>query len=164
MFLRQRRRRPDRAVYVPRGRRSQTTPTTVPPNTDIASKCDISDRESAHVIVPSSTTLSPAQNCDSGEIKREKTMIDTKEEVFHTKHTDEPNTSSAIRREEPPLTIKTITDMADTNVKCEGSRIDLALNTTDKEYNEEKEFQRASKVNIQIKKIHFVKKHLTFSI
>lgn len=36
--------------------------------------------------------------------------------------------------------------MADTDVKGEGSKIETVLSNGDKDYNEDKEFQRASKV------------------
>lgn len=76
--------------------------------------------------------LSPSQNSDTFE------------------NTAEPNLKSqspTTAQEEKPLqNINTISNMADTNTKCEGNTIEGALNNSDKDYNEEKEFQRASKV------------------
>lgn len=83
-------------------------------------------------------------------------VIDTKEEVIVREETVEPKQKSQppleIQEEKTlPQNIDTISNMADTNTRCEGNKIEAALPTSDKDYNEEKEFQKASKVCHRIK-------------
>lgn len=143
--------RPDRAIYiVPRGRRSQTTQHTAQTsNSGAASKTEISERESANVISSSHPPISPSQKSGTFELKSQDLLIDTKELIVHEEIADEPNLkpqSIAIQAEIPS---EFKHNMDDANIKCEGNKIDIddALDTSDKDYNEEKEFQRASKVH-----------------
>lgn len=150
--FRQRQRRPDRAVYVPRGRRSQTTPPTAP-----ASNCESVSKspnsESVNVIAP--PNLAPTRQTTVTTESAQPVII-TKETSNHTDIVSEPKSNIqpspiVVVDEEKPLlsleNINSVANMTDTNVKGEGSKIETVLsNNGDKDYNEEKEFQRASKV------------------
>lgn len=97
---------------------------------------------------PASST---SQNSDIFELKNHDLVIDTHEVIVHkeiaTEIKPKPQSSIAIQEEESKLqNINAITNMADTNIKCEGNKFEVVLDTSDKDYNEEKEFQRASKV------------------
>ncbi|XP_055301949.1 uncharacterized protein LOC129568295 isoform X2 [Sitodiplosis mosellana] len=150
---RQRTKRPDRAVYIPRGRRNQTLPPTAQIfNSGVASKTEVFDRETTNVITSSNLASSPNQNSATFELKHRDLVIDTKGLILHDEITAEPNSKPqspiAIQAEKAQLQkINTISNMAETNIniKCEGNKIEGALNTSDKDYNEEREFQRASK-------------------
>lgn len=156
--FRQRQRRPDRAVYVPRGRRSQTTPPTAQTsNSGAAPKTEVFDNESVNVISSSNLAVSPSQSSGAFELKHPNLEIDTQELIVHEEVVVEPSRNPpspiAIQAEKPQLqNINTISNMADANINinCEGNKIDGALSTSDKDYNEEKEFQKASKVNITL--------------
>lgn len=133
-------------MYVPRGRRSQTTPPTAQ-TSGSGTKTDVTDRESTNVNPASSTS----QNSDKFELKHHDLVIDTEEVIVHKKKIAEinskPQSSIAIQEEKSKLhNINTITNMADTNIKCEGNKFEVLSDTSNKDYNEEKEFQRASKV------------------
>lgn len=155
ILFRHRQRRPDRAVYVPRGRRSQTTPPTTQTPISGVSNTEVSDRESANVISPTDLASSPSQNSDQFELKHHDLVIDAKKVIVHEEIVAEPNSKPqspiATQEEKPiPQNVNAISTMADTNIKCEGNKIEGALNNSDKDYNEDKEFQRASKVNLII--------------
>lgn len=101
-------------------------------------------------MIPSSNTASStSQNSVISELKHHDLVIDTHEGIVHeeiaTEIKPKPQLPIAIQEEKSKLqNINTITNMAETNIKCEGSKV--VLDTSDKDYNEEKEFQRASKV------------------
>lgn len=145
-FIRQRQRRPDRAVYVPRGRRSQ------PASAPTLNSGSVTKNQIVESVDSSSPVVSSSHYSDS---KHQEPVIDTQEVIINQDVAVEP-----IGKDQPTLVVEdnrdisaetqpidTVTNMADANVKCEGSKIESSLNTTDKDYNEEKEFQRASKVN-----------------
>ena len=101
------------------------------------------------MISSSNLPLSPSQNSGTIELKNQDLLIDTKELIVHEEIADKPNLkpqSIAIQAEIPSES-ELQQNMADANIKCEGNKIDVALDTSDKDYNEEKEFQRASKVH-----------------
>lgn len=168
MFFRQRQRRPDRAVYVPRGRRSQTTPRTSTSTSTSKSQCgsvpktSVFHKENANVIDASNSVISPSQSGEAIEINPQMSEMNSKEatveepsidrqldvsEQKHNYHIDLPGSL-----DEHPLTpakVDSIETMADTDHKnANGSKIETTLNSSDKDYNEDKEFQRASKVRI----------------
>lgn len=155
--FRQRQRRPDRAVYVPRGRRSQTTPPTAAvPSSENSSKVQVLDKESADVIATSNSTISSNQCSEITELNTQESVIVKK--VTNNQHdttSEQHIQSKATGKEEPqsivPIATETMT--TDTNTKIECSKIENALNSSDKDYNEEKELQRASKVS----KHHFLR-------
>lgn len=91
------------------------------------------------MISTSNLPLSPSQNSETTELKNQ-------DPIAHEEIADEPNlkSQSIAIQEEIPSELQQ--NMADTNIKCEGNKIGVTLDTPDKDYNEEKEFQRASKV------------------
>lgn len=140
-------------MYVPRGRRSQTTPPAPNvPNSECATKVQVLDKESAVVIAcPDSKTL-PVQHSESTEEKPQKPVINKNTAKGQSQTTSEQlsQTSQKCQEEKPPpQKIVPIATMTDTNAKSECCKIESSLNTSDKDYNEEKELQRASKVHYQ---------------
>lgn len=164
---RHRQRRPDRAVYVPRGRRSQTTPpTTAVQNSASTTKDQILNKESVNVISVQNSANESSQSSEIAEINSPKPVIEVEEVKKATPVIDSKQETSkqhtkeeTLNKEEhpPPLSsppaTDSITEMAETNVKSEAAKIETTLNSSDKDYNEEKEFQRASKV-IHLKHDH----------
>lgn len=93
-----------------------------------------------------SATHSQEPLTHSKESKVQETVINKEEDIASNEHLN--SQSIASQEENPPVqTINSIENMADVNNKSGGSQIETALNSNDKDYNEEKEFQRASKVN-----------------
>lgn len=164
MFFRQRQRRPDRAVYVPRGRRSQTTPRTSTSTSTSAShsgsvpKTSVLHKEKANVNDVSNSVISPSQSnevietnpqmlgVNSEEVIVKEPLVDHKLDVPQQK--SNYSTELPVSPDESPLSsakVDSIGTMADTDHK-NGSKIETTSNSSDKDYNEDKEFQRASKV------------------
>lgn len=139
---------------MPRGRRSQTTPpTAAAPNSGNVSKDQTLDKESGTVIALTNSTTSPDHSSETAEknsqIAKEKENkhkdTTTCEQQFHQQ------TSLACHEEKsPPQNPSPIATMTDTIAKNECSKIESSLNSSDKDYNEERELQRASKVNLLI--------------
>lgn len=145
---------------MPRGRRSQTTPpTAAAPNSGNVSKDQTLDKESGTVIALTNSTTSPDHSSETAEknsqIAKEKENkhkdTTTCEQQFHQQ------TSLACHEEKSPpqnpspiANTSPIATMTDTIAKNECSKIESSLNSSDKDYNEERELQRASKVNLLI--------------
>lgn len=157
----QRQRRPDRAVYVPRGRRSQTTPRTSTSTTHSDSvpstkTSPVFNKESANAIADSNSIISLSQ---SGEIVGHNPPIteeNSKIAIVGEPTTDckegtvpqqQLNCHSQNGSRASPIKVDSNETMADADhINANGSKIDTTLSSCDKDYNEEKEFQRASKV------------------
>lgn len=159
LFSRQRQRRPDRAVYVPRGRRSQTTPpTAAAPNSGNVSKDQTLDKESATVIALTNSTTSPDHSSETTEKNSQETVIANKhkdtttcEQQFHQQTSLACHEEKSLPQNPSPIAnTSPIATMTDTIAKNECSKIESSLNSSDKDYNEERELQRASKVNLLI--------------
>lgn len=147
---------------MPRGRRSQTTPPTASIAASV-SKTQVLDKEHANVIL--------ATNSSTNESNQSSKTIETnpQDPVKHANEATVPeppiettqdslkpqldnHTAFALPIDNPtasPPAIDSIANMADSNTKCDGGKIETPLNSSDKDYNEEKEFQRASKVQIK---------------
>lgn len=92
-----------------------------------------------------SATHSQEPLAHTKESKVQGTVIN-KEDIASKQHLI--SQTIAIQEESPPVqTINSMENMANVNDKSGGSQIEVALNSNDKDYNEEKEFQRASKVH-----------------
>lgn len=150
-------------MYVPRGRRSQTTPPTAPAtnsNSEPVSKTQVLEKESVNVISLPNSTIEISQNSDFAETNFQEAVIEAKIEPvpepvdgIKQESPKQPiNSQSVVASswlESPPLSppaTETIAIMTDTELHNEGGKIETALNSTNKDYNEEKEFQKASKV------------------
>lgn len=137
---RQRQRRPDRAVYVPRGRRSQTTPpsASVQINNNSATIQGFSKNES-----PIANSSIPVQSSDISttlNLSPEK-VIETKKEIVKNNNIkSHPNQNESLLTEN----FNSASNMSKKSDAKNGS----THTASDKDYNEEKELQRASKVNI----------------
>lgn len=161
LFFRQRQRRPDRAVYVPRGRRSQTTPrtSTSTPHSGSVPKAPVLHKESANIIAESNSIISSSQSGETIETNPQIPEVNSKEAIV-----EEPSIDCKGNVTQQQLNchsqsspkVDSIEAMADADhINANGSKIETTLNSCDKDYNEEKEFQRASKV--------FIRKNLNFS-
>lgn len=145
-------------MYVPRGRRSQTTPPIAATlNSETVTKVQVLDKENAIVIASPNSTASPNNQCsETAEVRLKEPVIDKKVANNHNKPTTEQHfhspTAQADHAEKPPPQSISfpIAAMTDTNAKNECSKIESSLNSSDKDYNEEKELQRASKVRDSI--------------
>lgn len=118
-------------------------------------KAAVIQKESANVVADSNSIISSSQSgeiietnpqipeVNSKESILEEPSIDCKENVTHQQincHSQDGNQSS-------PAKVDSIEAMADADhINANGSKIETTLNSCDKDYNEEKEFQRASKV------------------
>lgn len=141
---------------MPRGRRSQTTPPTAPvSDCDTVSKSLGSDKESVNVIAPPNLLPTNQSTVTTETTATTEPVIQTKQASNYAGCTSEPKSNIiqtppiAVDEEKPhlsPENINSATNMADTDVKGEGSKIETVLSNGDKDYNEDKEFQRASKV------------------
>lgn len=165
-FFRHRQRRPDRAVYVPRGRRSQTTPPTpATASNPINVKSKEFEKESVNVISVSNSTNESAECSETVETNPQEPVIKIKEKELKLDQVVKPvadaqqenfkhqiNSQSIVtstcleKSSHLPKNTETITSMDETNVNKDVSKIEMALNSNNKDYNEEKEFQKASKV------------------
>lgn len=169
-IFRQRQRRPDRAVYVPRGRRSQTTPRATAATTPSASsashsasvpKSSVLHKESENVITTPNSMVSPSQSTDIIETNSQKSEMTPKaptvkeQPLINHKHDVSQqqtncHTDLTVGQDEslPPTKVEMVDSMAEADHKnANGSNIEMTVNSCDKDYNEEKEFQRASKVH-----------------
>lgn len=163
-------------MYVPRGRRSQTTPPiAATPNSESVTKVEVLNKENAIVIASPNSTVSPDNQCsETAEVSLKELVIDKKVANNHNKPTTEQHSHSQTvqadhEEKPPPQSISfSIAAMTDTNTKNECSKIESSLNSSDKDYNEEKELQRASKVRdfildfIQRRNSQFNLKKITF--
>lgn len=174
LFFRQRQRRPDRAVYVPRGRRSQTAPRTLTsstPQTGSLPKAPAIHKESANGSAASNSIISSNQSGEIIETNPQIPEVNSKEAIVAEQSlAGKENVSLQqpvnCHREDgnpaPPAKVDSIDTMADADhINANGSKIETTLNSCDKDYNEEKEFQRASKVNILkefqlLRSFHFI--------
>lgn len=147
VICRQRQRRPDRAVYVPRGRRSQTTPRTS--TTTATTHSDDTPATKVSIVASSQSgeivEFSPQIAEENSKIAIvEQATTDCKEDTVSQQQLDCHSQNGS----PTPLTKvdsnETMTE-AD-HINANGSKIDTTLSSCDKDYNEEKEFQRASKV------------------
>lgn len=126
---RQRQRRPDRAVYVPRGRRSQTTP----PSASIQTNNSTTIQANSSVSVKSSDIVPATLNLSPGRV------IETKQEIVKSNNIKpHPNHNESL----PTEHFNSASNMSKKSDAKNGS----SHATSDKDYNEEKELQRASKV------------------
>lgn len=138
---RQRQRRPDRAVYVPRGRRSQTTPPSASVQTNNSTL--IQDPKNESPIANSSVPVQCNDISTTSNLSPEK-LIETKKEFVKINNIKpHPNQNESL----PTENFNSASNMSK---KCDAKNGSSHI-TSDKDYNEEKELQRASKVNI-----HFV--------
>lgn len=149
-------------MYVPRGRRSQTAPRSAPTsNSGSVPKAQVFDKESANVILDTNSTTTPEQNgCDLTDraepinTLKESNILEPKlniassnsskpqQQINQTEKSPLPSTQSV---SSPTFDCSSET-MDNANNKNASGKIETALKSNDKDYNEEKEFQRASKV------------------
>lgn len=143
---------------MPRGRRSQTTPrpltTTAHSDTVPSTKASPeSNRESTNAIAESNSIISSSQSAEVVKINprnlEEKSKIaSVQESIANCKEDTVPR--QQLNRHgslESHTIVNSIETMADADhINANGSKIDTNLSPCDKDYNEEKEFQRASKV------------------
>lgn len=132
----QRQRRPDRAVYVPRGRRSQTTPPSASVSTNNSTTNQGPKNES-----PIANNLVPVQRSDTStapSFSPTKVIETQKEIVKNNNIKPHPNQNESL----PTENFNSASNMSKKSDVKNGS----SHNTSDKDYNEEKELQRASKV------------------
>lgn len=184
LICRPRQRRPDRAVYVPRGRRSQTTPPTAAANLLASPKqqqqhqsetinqlLDLPTISSKQTIaIPSSPTTIPAvENRFSDSTGRSNSLADPVNYYCdalnqtsnnncvniipydRSAHVDDSsdggdNSDENNHRDENKQVQQIIHDKMQ-KARANGTSANVAV-SNDKDYNEEKEFQRASKVII----------------
>lgn len=146
---RQRQRRPDRAVYVPRGRRSQTTPPSASVQTNNSSSIQSPKND-----CPLTNNSAPVQCSDistTPNLSPEK-VIETKKEIVKNNNIKpHPNQNESL----PTENFHSASNMSKKSDAKNGS----SHITSDKDYNEEKELQRASKVHI-----HFFSSSSFFSL
>lgn len=149
---------------MPRGRRSQTTPRPSTTTTTTAHSDSVSSTKAAPVLNSESANATAEANpiialSQSGEIVEINAQIveeDSKPAVVQEPTTDSKedtvpqqllNCHSQNGGSASPTKIDSIETMADADhINANGSKIDTTLSSCDKDYNEEKEFQRASKV------------------
>lgn len=96
---------------------------------------------------------------DAEVAKVQEPVIETKQDSSkHQSNSHSVSTSQEVKQSPPPppppQATDSIANMAETNVKNEGDKIETPLNSSDKDYNEEKEFQRASKVRCTSNSLH----------
>lgn len=121
-------------------------------NSGSVPKTLVLDKESVDEISATNVTLSPSQSIDTIELSAETRVTHSKEEHVHNENPPEDKTNSqesplVVQEEKPPSqSINSATDMTDTNARIDDTKIEHAQNNSDKDFNEEKEFQRASKV------------------
>lgn len=187
-FSRPRQRRPDRAVYVPRGRRSQTTPPTTtttvtnPKETEINLPITNSSTSNRHttVVTATATAIASTQtrynnnselidnNYLGNEHQQEQQppqfLISIEDPSFKYNCDHINNSAAALHSCEEAYFDTTIapTNMSSQKINNENQTTANTNNdgipdarNSDKDYNEEKEFQRASKVinNLKSKSI-----------
>lgn len=144
-------------MYVPRGRRSQTTPPaatttnlsnsslgTTPPNSQSPTKIDDTPKLSNVII---STSNSKTGSSFTSNINRAEATITSDTTIETDQISDVDSNQIVPSRKQPqdtnrsPCNLSPIKNMSAVPVKS-----DDCSKKVDKEYNEEKEFQRASKV------------------
>lgn len=144
-------------MYVPRGRRSQTTPPTATA-TNSTSEPTSKTQVLENVISVSNSTIETSQNGDFAETNFQEATVKAKvdpvpesvDEIKQESPKQQINSQSVVASswlEKPLLSPPaTETNMGDTELHNESGKIETALNSSNKDYNEEKEFQKASKV------------------
>lgn len=148
---------------MPRGRRSQTTPrtsTTTTTHSDSVSSVKAAPvhNTDANAIAEANSIITLSQSGEIVEINAqiteenpkiataEKPTTDCKEDTVPQQQL---NCHSQNGKPASPTKIESNETMADADhINANGSKIDTTLSSCDKDYNEEKEFQRASKVFI----------------
>lgn len=112
-------------------------------------KASVIQKESAHTIAGSSSKVSTSQSGETNpaipEVKSKESIVE--EQSIDCKEKD--SRRSQYGSSSSPPKVDSTETMADTDhINANGSKIETTLNSCDKDYNEEKEFQRASKVHI----------------
>lgn len=154
---------------MPRGRRSQTTPrlsTSSTVQSGSVPETSVFHKESANVIAMASSGVSPSQcngiieaNPRKSETKAkaaivEEPLINHKQDVLQQR-SNSPIDLTVSQDASPTSTnVETIETMAEAKT-ANGSKTETTLNSCDKDYNEDKEFQRASKVNTHSNRLNF---------
>lgn len=136
VLCRQRQRRPDRAVYVPRGRRSQTTPPSAPVNNSIAEPVSKTTN-----VIPAAKSP-PIENLTNSNPSTHNQVIEPTEKINVVKPIEQIEViDKKSKQDENHLQNSNINNST-------MPKLNSGTNHTssDKDYNEEKEFQRASKV------------------
>lgn len=134
---RQRQRRPDRAVYVPRGRRSQTTPPSASVQTN--NSTTIQGPKNENSIANNSVPVQSSEIPTIPNLSPEKVIETKKDIVKNNTIKPHPNQNESL----PTENFNSASNMSKKSDAKNGS----SHITSDKDYNEEKELQRASKVN-----------------
>lgn len=164
LFFRPRQRRPDRAVYVPRRRRSQTPPRAASSHSGSVPKTPLvfhkeNANANANVMAVPNLMVSSIQSGEITEINSKMSEInlietttvgqpttDSKQEAAQQQHLNCHTPVFSGGQGESSLSPKKV-NLTDADHKnANGPKIETNLNLSDKDFNEEKEFERASKV------------------